>query len=393
MNKMTIRDVQLKGKRVFLRVDFNVPLKEGVIKDDRRIRESIPTITFLLEQEVSLIVASHLGRPKGKVVPEMSLTPVAARLGEIIGRKVKMAKDCIGDNVKKEAASLSPGEVMLLENLRFHLEEEKNEPSFAKELASLADVYVNDAFGAAHRAHASVEGISRFIQPRLAGFLIEKELEYLGKITENPKRPFIAILGGAKVSDKIKLIENLIPKIDAFLIGGAMAYTFLKARGIPIGKSLAEDDKLELAKSLIEKCTSKNVRLLLPVDHIAAEKSDEKGGIEIENETIGENLIGVDIGPKTISLFEKEIGKAETIFWNGPLGIFENEAFSEGTRKIALAITASNGLSVVGGGDSSSAIKKFGFEDGFDHISTGGGASLEFVSGLTLPGIAVLTEK
>ncbi len=393
MNKMTIRDAQLKGKRIFLRVDFNVPLKEGVIKDDRRIRESLPTITFLLEQEAILIVASHLGRPKGKVVPDMSLKPVAARLEELIGRKVKMAKDCVGDSVQKEAASLSPGEILLLENLRFHLEEEKNDPSFSKELSSLADVYVNDAFGAAHRAHASVEGISRFLQPRLAGFLIEKELEYLGKITEHPKRPFIAILGGAKVSDKIKLIENLIPKVDAFLIGGAMAYTFLKARGISIGKSLAEDDKLELASSLIEKCASKNVRLLLPVDHVAAEEGDEKHRIEVESEAMGEDLKGADIGPKTISLFEKEIGKAETIFWNGPMGIFENDAFSEGTRKIALAIAASNGLSVVGGGDSSSAIKKFGLENGFDHISTGGGASLEFVSGLTLPGIAVLTEK
>lgn len=393
MDKMTVADYPLKGKRVFLRVDFNVPLKDGTIKDDRRIKESLPTIHYLMEQGARTIIASHLGRPKGKFVKEMSLKPVAGRLSELTGKAVKMAPDCIGEETRKLAESLSPGELLLLENLRFHPEEEKNDPEFSKELASLAEIYVNDAFGSAHRAHASVEGISKFLKPCLAGFLMEKELKYLSEITGAPKHPFVTILGGAKVSDKIELIENILSKVDKFLIGGAMAYTFMKAQGTPVGKSLTEDDRLDLARSLFEKCKERNIGIILPLDHLVVEEKEEAKAIETADEKIGEDQKGMDIGPKTASAFEKEIARAETIFWNGPMGVFENDLFSEGTRKVALAIAASNGLSVVGGGDSAAALKRFGLEEGIDHISTGGGASLEFVSGLPLPGIAALTDK
>ncbi|MEW5806631.1 MAG: phosphoglycerate kinase [Acidobacteriota bacterium] len=393
MDKMTIRDFPLKDRRVFLRVDFNVPLKEGTIKDDRRIRESLPTIDFLIEQGVKLIIASHLGRPGGKVIEEMSLEPVSTRLAQLTGKKVKMAPDCIGEETRRMAMSLAPGDMLLLENLRFHPEEEKNDPGFSKELACLADVYVNDAFGAAHRAHASVEGIGKFLKPCLAGFLMEKELKYLSEITGNPKHPFVTILGGAKVSDKIKLINNLLRKVDKLLIGGAMAYTFMKAQGIPVGNSLTEEDRLELANSILEKCREHNIQMILPLDHIVVDDRDGEKVMETLDENIGEGRKGMDIGPKTISTFEQQIADAETIFWNGPMGVFENDLFSEGTRKVALAIAASKGLSVVGGGDSAAALKKFGLEEGIDHISTGGGASLEFVSGIPLPGILVLTDK
>ncbi len=392
MNKMTVRDFALEGKRVFLRVDFNVPLKDGHIEDDRRIQESLPTIKYLLQQKAKIIIASHLGRPKGKKIPEMSLNPVSKRLGELIGQETKMAADCIGHEVKAQALSLKPGETLLLENVRFHPEEQKNDPQFAKELASLAEVYVNDAFGSAHRAHASTEGITKFLNPCLAGFLMEKELTYLSQIIENPKHPFVAILGGAKVSDKIDLIENFLDQVDRFLIGGAMAYTFLKAKGLSVGRSLIEDDKLDLAKSLLEKCQRKNIPMILPIDHKVTDDSG-KQILDTEDESIGENFKGVDIGPKTIALFVKEIGQAASIVWNGPLGMFEMESFSAGTKSVALAIGDSNALSVIGGGDTASAINKFGLKKGFDHISTGGGASLEFLSGKILPGVAALTNK
>lgn len=392
MDKRTVKDFALNGKRVFLRVDFNVPLKEGHIEDDRRIKESLPTIQYLLQQKAKVIIASHLGRPKGKKVPEMSLQPVSRHLSELTGLEIQMVGDCIGKDVQHQAHSLNQGEALLLENVRFHPGEEKNDPSFAKELASLAEIYVNDAFGSAHRAHASTEGITKFVKPCLAGFLMEKELSYLGQILENPKHPFLTILGGAKVSDKIDLIENLLDKVDSFLIGGAMAYTFLKARGVSVGQSLTEDDKLDLAASLLEKCQKNNISMILPIDHKVTDDSGEKA-FDAESESIGEKLKGADVGPKTISLFEKEIDQAASVFWNGPLGVFEKESFSAGTKKVALAIRDSKCLSVIGGGDTASAISKFGLEEGFDHISTGGGASLEFLSGKILPGVAALTDK
>lgn len=392
MNKMTVKDFALEGKRVFLRVDFNVPLEAGRIGDDQRIQASLPTIQYLLQKKAKVIIASHLGRPKGKKIPEMSLEPVSRRLSELTGKEIKMARDCIGDEVKTQAFSLRSGECLLLENVRYHQEEQKNDHHFAGELASLAELYVNDAFGSAHRAHASTEGITNFLKPCLAGFLMEKELTYLGQVIQNPKHPFLAILGGAKVSDKIDLIENFLGKVDLFLIGGAMAYTFLKARGVPVGGSLIEEDKLELAGSLMEKCQEKNVPVILPIDHKVMDDSGENAFDE-ESESIRESFRGADIGPKTISLFVKEISQAASVVWNGPLGIFEKEPFSAGTKSVALAIKESDCLSVIGGGDTASAINKFGLKEGFDHISTGGGASLEFLSGKILPGVAALTDK
>lgn len=389
---MTVKDFPLEGKRVFLRVDFNVPLKAGNIDDDRRIKESLPTIKYLIQQKAKIVIASHLGRPKGEKVAEMSLEPVSRRLSELISQKIEMGADCIGPEVKNQARSLKAGEALLLENVRFYSGEEKNDPRFAEELASIAEIYVNDAFGSAHRAHASTEGITKFLKPCLAGFLMEKELMYLSQILENPKHPFLAILGGAKVSDKIDLIENLLDKVDGFLIGGAMAYTFLKARGISVGKSIIEDDKFDMAKSLLGKCQKKNIPMILPIDHKVTDDSGEKV-LDTDSESIEENFKGADIGPKTISLFETEIGRAATIFWNGPLGVFEKEKFSAGTKNVAFAIKDSKSLSILGGGDTASAIAKFGLKEGFDHISTGGGASLEFVSGKILPGVAALTDK
>jgi len=389
MPKLSIRDLDLQGKRVFMRVDFNVPLAPGgqEITSDKRIRAALPTIQYALEKGAALVLASHLGRPKGKPNPEMSLKPVAQRLSELLGKPVAMAPDCIGEEVEKMLPK--PGEVLLLENLRFHAEEEKNDPEFSKKLARLGDVYVNDAFGTAHRAHASTVGIIEFLKPAAAGLLMEKELEYLEKCTANPERPCIGILGGAKVSDKIEVIENLLKFADRLLIGGAMAYTFLKSQGKPVGKSLVEDDKLDLAKGLLEKAGD---RLLLPCDHVVAEVLEENAPCEVVEE-IPEGKMGLDIGPKTREAYAEVIRGAKTIIWNGPMGVFEKKPFDAGTVAVAKAVAESGALSVVGGGDSEKAVKSAGVADRISHISTGGGASLEYLSGLVLPGVAALSDK
>jgi phosphoglycerate kinase len=389
MSYPSIRDLDLKGKRVFIRVDFNVPLAPGgqEITSDKRIKASLPTIQYALEQGAGLILASHLGRPKGKPNPEMSLKPVAARLQELLGRSVKMAPDCVGPEV--EAMKPAPGEVLLLENLRYHAEEEKNDPAFAQKLAALCEIYVNDAFGSAHRAHASTEGITHYVSLVAAGLLMEQELKYLTLATKNPPRPCVAILGGAKVSDKIEVIENLGKVVDKLLIGGAMAYTFLKAQDLPTGKSLVEADKVELARKLLADLGGK---LLLPVDHVVV--TEIKEGAENQAvETIGADQIGVDIGPKTIALYQGEISKAKTVIWNGPMGIFEKKPFDKGTVALATAVAESGATSVVGGGDSEKAIKAAGVTSKISHVSTGGGASLEFLAGLELPGVAALAKK
>ncbi len=389
MAKLSIRDLDLKGKRVFMRVDFNVPLAPGgqEITSDKRIKAALPTIKFALEKGAGLVLASHLGRPKGKPIPEMSLKPVAVKLAELLGKPVKFAPDCIGPEV--EALLPAPGEVLLLENLRYHAEEEKNTPEFAQQLAKLGDVYVNDAFGTAHRAHASTEGIIAFLKPAAAGLLMEKELQYLEKCTANPEHPCIGILGGAKVSDKIEVIENLLKFVDKILIGGAMAYTFLKAQGKPTGKSLVEEDKVELAKSLLAKAGDK---LMLPCDHIVAEVLAEGAANEAVTE-IPDGKMGLDIGPETAKAYAAEIAASKTIIWNGPMGVFEKKPFDAGTVAVAKAVAASGALSVVGGGDSEKAVKSAGVSDKISHISTGGGASLEYLSGLVLPGVAALTDK
>jgi phosphoglycerate kinase len=389
MAKLSIRDLDLNGKRVFMRVDFNVPLANGgqEITSDKRIKAALPTIQYALERGAALVLASHLGRPKGKVNPEMSLKPAAARLAELLGRPVRMAPDCVGPVV--EAMLPAPGEVLLLENLRYHAEEEKNDPEFAKQLAALGEVYVNDAFGTAHRAHASTEGIIQFLKPAAAGLLMEKELEYLFKCTQSPEHPCVGILGGAKVSDKIEVIENLLKFVDQLLIGGAMAYTFAKAQGLPTGKSLVEEDKVELAKSLLEKAGGK---LLLPVDHVVAELFEAGAPNEVVTE-IPDGKMGMDIGPATRAAFAEVLKAARTIIWNGPMGVFEKQPFDAGTVAVAEAVAGSGALSVVGGGDSEKAVKQAGLSDKISHISTGGGASLEFLSGLTLPGVAALTDK
>jgi phosphoglycerate kinase len=388
MPKLSIRDLDLRSKRVFIRVDFNVPLAPGgqEITSDKRIRASLPTIKYALEQGARLVLASHLGRPKGKPNPEMSLRPVAARLQELLGAAVTMAPDCIGPDVERLKGDDG---ILLLENLRFHAEEEKNEPGFARELAQGIDYYVNDAFGTAHRAHASTVGIIQFVPKAAAGLLMEKELEYLTKVTSNPPLPCVGILGGAKVSDKIEVIENLLKIVDRLLIGGAMAYTFMRAQGKPTGKSLVEADKVELAKSILAKASKK---LLLPVDHVVAAELKEGAQYQIV-ETIPDNLIGVDVGPQTIALFANEIAKAKSVIWNGPMGVFEKPPFDAGTVALAKAVAASGALSVVGGGDSEKAIKSAGVANQISHISTGGGASLEFLSGIELPGVAALTDK
>ncbi len=389
MAKLSIRDLDLKNKRLFIRVDFNVPLAPGgqEITSDKRIKASLPTIKYALEQGAGLVLASHLGRPKGKVNPEMSLKPVAKRLEQLLGRPVKMAPDCIGPEV--EAMKPTPGEVLLLENLRFHPEEEKNEPGFAKQLASLCDLYVNDAFGSAHRAHASTVGMIQFVPKAAAGLLMDKELEWLTKATKNPERPCIAILGGAKVSDKIEVIQNLSKFVDKLLIGGAMAYTFLKAQGKPVGKSLVEEDKVGLAKELL---ATLGPKLMLPVDHVVAPELKEGADDQVV-ETIPDGMIGLDIGPQTVSAFSAEIAQAKTIIWNGPMGVFEKPPFDEGTVAVGKAVAASGAVSVVGGGDSEKAVKSAGVADKITHISTGGGASLEFLSGIELPGVAALSDK
>ncbi len=395
MAKLSIRDLELKGKRVFVRVDFNVPMNNaGEITDDTRLRASLPTLQEAVARGGRIILASHLGRPKGKPDPKMSLRPVAARLSELLGKPVGFVPECVGAEAETQVAALHDGEVLLLENLRFHAGEEKNDPEFARRLAALAEVYVNDAFGAAHRAHASTEGITHHLSPAAAGLLMEKELEYLSKAVEKPERPYVAIVGGAKVSDKIELLQNLMKFAESVLIGGAMAYTFLKAQGVEVGRSKVEEDKLDLARDLWSFTERRSIDLHLPQDHIVAEKVDPAASAEVVNtREIPTNRLGVDIGPATRAEYAQKIGRAKTIVWNGPMGVFEIEKFAEGTLAIARAVAASSAVSIVGGGDSIAAVAKAGVAAKISHISTGGGASLEFLSGLKLPGVEALTEK
>jgi phosphoglycerate kinase len=394
--KLSIKDLDLRGKRVFVRVDFNVPLKNGVIGDDTRIRSSLPTIQYAIDKGATVILASHLGRPKGKPDPQYSLTPVAERLGQLLGRPVELAGDCIGPKAQHAIDhAKTTGAVVLLENLRFHAEEEKNDAAFAKSLAALADLYVNDAFGAAHRAHASVEGITHHIKKAAAGLLMEQEIRYLGHALESPERPFVAILGGAKVSDKIEVIENLLKKVDRLIIGGAMAYTFFKSRGLPIGKSLVEDDKLDSARAIEADAKKRGVHIELPTDHVVTDKIDATAAHEVlavGDAAIGERM-GVDIGPATIQAYTGHIAHAKTVVWNGPMGVFEIDAFAKGTNAVAQAVANLQGTTIIGGGDSIAAVKKAGMAERITHISTGGGASLEFLGGRTLPGVAALADN
>ncbi|KAB3530093.1 phosphoglycerate kinase [Alkaliphilus pronyensis] len=396
LDRKTVKDLNVQGKKVLVRCDFNVPMdKEGNITDDRRIRGAIPTITYLLENQASVILMSHLGRPKGEANPKYSLAPIANKISELLSKEVKFSNDphVVGDVTKNLSAELKPGEVMLLQNVRYRREEEKNDEEFSKELASLGDVFVNDAFGTSHRAHSSTAGISSFL-PSAMGFLIEKELEFMGNALESPERPFVAILGGAKVSDKIGVIENLLDKVNTLLIGGGMAYTFLKAQGHDIGKSLLEADKMELALRLLKKAEEKGVKLLLPVDSIVAKEfSPDSEYKAVENHEMPEDWLGVDIGPRTVGIYCKEIKNAKTIVWNGPMGVFEMEAFAVGTKEIAKALSLCEGITIVGGGDSAAAVEQLGYAEKIRHISTGGGASLEFLEGKILPGIDVLDRK
>ncbi len=394
MSKKTVKDIDLKGKKVFVRCDFNVPMDENQkITDNRRIVAALPTIKYLVEQNCKVILASHLGRPKGEVKPEFSLAPVAKELSKQLGQEVLMAKDVIGESAKTLAANLQEGQVMLLENVRFHREETDNDPEFAKELASMAEVFVNDAFGTAHRAHASTEGISHYL-PSVSGFLIEKELKFLGDALNNPERPFVAILGGAKVSDKIGVIDSLLEKVDTLMIGGGMAYTFFKAQGYEVGNSLCEPDKCELALKLMEKAKNKGVKLMLPVDtKIGKEFKPDTESKTVAWTEIPEGWEGFDIGEKTIEMFKNELKTAKTVVWNGPLGLFEFDQFAIGTNAIAHALAEIDATTIIGGGDSAAAVEKAGLADKMTHISTGGGASLEFLEGKKLPGIECLQDK
>ena len=393
-NKKSIEDIDVSGKKVLVRCDFNVPQDEtGAITADKRIVESLPTIKYLLKQKAKVILCSHLGRPKGAFNLKYSLKPVALRLAELLGIPVSMAADVIGEDAKSKAAALSEGEVLLLENVRFHAEEEKNDAAFAKELASMAEIYVNDAFGTSHRAHASTAGAADYL-PAVCGYLIQKEIDIMGKALSDPKRPFVAVLGGAKVSDKIGVINNLLEKVDAIIIGGAMAYTFMKAQGANIGTSRCEDDKLEYAKEMLKKAAEKNVKFLLPLDNVCAREFAADAAYEIHcSSTIPSDMMGLDIGPITVELFSDTLKKAGTVVWNGPMGVFEFESFAKGTKDIAKAIAESEAISIIGGGDSAAAVELLGFADKMTHISTGGGASLELLEGLTLPGIACLQDK
>ena len=394
MNKKTIKDIDLKDKKVLVRCDFNVPMDENqIITDNRRIVAAIPTIKYLLENNCAVILCSHLGRPKGEFKPEFSLVPVAKELSKQLGIEVKMATDVIGENAKKLASNLQQGEVMLLENVRFHREETDNNQDFAKELASMAEIYVNDAFGAAHRAHASTEGVAKFL-PAVSGFLIEKELNFLGNAISNPKRPFVAILGGAKVSDKIGVIDSLLEKVDTLIIGGGMAYTFFKAQGYDVGNSICEIDKLDLAKEAMEKAKSKGVKLLLPIDtKVGKEFKPDTESKTVAWTDIPDGWEGFDIGQKTIEMFEEELKTAKTVIWNGPLGLFEFDQFAIGTNSIAEILSNLDATTIIGGGDSAAAVEKIGLSDKMTHISTGGGASLEFLEGKKLPGIEALQDK
>jgi phosphoglycerate kinase len=394
MAKLTVDKVNLKGKRVFVRVDFNVPLDDNLnITDDTRIRESLPTIAYIIKYGGRLILASHLGRPKGQVNEKMRLRPAAQRLSQLLGKEVKMAPDCIGPEVEKMVQQMQDGDVLLLENLRFHLEEEKNNPQFAKQLAALADVYVNDAFGTAHRAHASTEGITHYISTCAAGFLIEKELKYLGGALENPQRPFVAILGGAKVSDKIPVIANLLKLVDSLLIGGAMTYTFLKAQGYEVGKSKVDEEGIPMAKDILAQIPTAKAKVLFTVDCLVADAFDQSANTRIVPVTaIPADWQGIDIGPQTFEQFAAELKKAKTVVWNGPVGVFEIDKFAEGTRKIASLLAELHATTIIGGGDTAAAVLKFGLTDKMSHVSTGGGASLEFLEGKELPGIAALSD-
>jgi phosphoglycerate kinase len=394
IRKVSVRDVDLSEKRVFVRVDFNVPLDGTTVADDTRLKASLPTIHWILERRGRPILASHLGRPKGKPNPSYSLAPVRETLESLLGLPVRFAPDCVGAETEQASRQLSAGEVLLLENLRFHPEEEKNDPAFAAQLARLADAYVDDAFGSAHRAHASVAAICSHFKPAAAGLLMEKEIEFLGGLLGNPARPYVAILGGAKVADKLGLVQNLIPRVDAILIGGAMAYTFLAARGVAVGNSRVEQESLPAARDILERAARAGVRIRLPLDHRVAASLEHPGdGAMVDSEAIPQGSLGLDIGARTVEAFAKEIAAAGTILWNGPVGLFEKPPFDQGSLGVARAIAASQALSVAGGGDTASALSHFGLADRITHVSTGGGASLEFLSGLTLPGIAALTDR
>lgn len=394
MAKATIRDVDVKGKRVLVRVDFNVPMNaEREITDDTRIRAALPTIKYLIDHGAKVILASHLGRPKGKPADEFRMDPVARRLSELLGKPVRKLDECVGDKVKTEVAAMNDGDVVLLENLRFHAEEEANDEGFARALADLADLYVNDAFGTAHRAHASTAGVAKFL-PAVAGFLMEKEIEVMGKALADPERPFVAILGGAKVKDKVGVVRNLLDKVDTLMIGGGMAYTFLKAQGLEVGQSILEADKIDLAKDLMEKARARGVRFMLPSDVVVADRFAEDAKTRVVPvDQIPPDWQALDIGPDTVAKFSRAIADAKTVVWNGPMGVFEMKPFAEGTRGIAKALADSKATTIVGGGDSAAALEEMGFADKVTHVSTGGGASLEFLEGKELPGVAVLKDK
>ncbi|WP_050616385.1 phosphoglycerate kinase [Bacillus testis] len=393
MNKMSIKDIDVKGKRVFCRVDFNVPMQNGQITDDTRVRAALPTIQYLMEQGAKVILASHMGRPKGQVNEELRLTPVAKKLSELLGKEVAKADEAYGDAVKAQIEKMNDGDVLLLENVRFYAGEEKNDPELAKEFASLADIFVNDAFGAAHRAHASTEGIAKLI-PAVSGFLMQKELDVLGKALSNPERPFTAIIGGAKVKDKIGVIENLLEKVDNLIIGGGLAYTFIKAQGYEIGQSLLEEDKIELAKTFMAKAKEKGVNFLMPVDAVIAPEFGENVETKVVDiDAIPADWQALDIGPKTVELYADAIKKSKLVIWNGPMGVFEFDKFAGGTKGVAQALAESDAYSVIGGGDSAAAVEKFHMADKMSHISTGGGASLEFMEGKELPGVVALNDK